>query len=267
MKKFSIIHVPLLSFFSKDLYREVGLYWKGTNFAYLLLLLAVCWIPAMIKVHTAFSNFVDNDVPAVVEQVPEITIIDGEASIKEPQPYYIKNPENGDILVIIDTTGTTKSLEDPNAICLVTKTEIMWRQSEVETRTFDLSGVKSFVLDSERIMGWLHTAEKLLVIIMYPFALLGSYVYRIIQALIYAVIGLLFASWCKVTLSYEALLRLAVVSVTPCIIINTVLGLAGIHLPYIGLLYLLIALAYLLFGVKAISQTQEEFQGPEEIEI
>lgn len=265
MKKFSIIHIPVLSFFSKELYRDVGLYWKGVNFSYLLLLLAICGIPVMIKVHLAFSNFVDNDAPAVVEQVPEITIIDGEVSIKEPQPYYIKYPENGDILAIIDTTGTIKSLEDPNTICLVTKTKVMWRQSKVETRTIDLSGVKNFVLDNKRIMGWLHTAEKFIAIIMYPFALLGSYLYRIVQALIYAAIGLLFALWCKVTLSYAALLRLAVVAVTPCVIINTILSLAGIHLPYIGLLYLLVALAYLLFGVKASSQTprtQEEFQWP-----
>jgi hypothetical protein len=149
----------------------------------------------------------------------------------------------------------------------------MWRQSKVETRTIDMSEskVKNFVLDSERITGWLHTAEKFLIIIIYPFALLGSYLYRIIQALIYAVIGLLFASWCKVTLSYAALLRLAIVSVTPSIIINTILVLAGIYLPYLWLLYLLITLAYLFFGVKASSQTpqmqQEGLQGPEEIEI
>jgi len=261
MKQFSIIHIPVLSFFSKDLYIDVGLYWKGVNFSYLLLLLAICWIPTMIKIHIGFSDFVNNDAPTVVEQVPEITIVDGEASIAEPQPYYIKDPEYSDVLAIIDTTGTIKSLEDPNTICLLTKTNIMWRQGEFETRTIDLSEVKNFVLNSDRIMGWLHTIRKFLVIMIYPFVLLGSYVYRIIQALIYAAIGLLFASWCKVTFPYAALLRLAVVAVTPSVIVNTSLGLAGIDLPYAGLLYLAVTLGYLFFGVKAISQTmpiQEE---------
>ena len=259
MKKFSIIHIPVLSFFSKDLYRDVGLYWKGLNFTYLLLLLAICWIPTMIKAHIAFSNFIDNDAPAVVEQVPEITIIDGEVSIKEPQPYYIKEPESGDILAIIDTAGTINSLEDPNAICLLTKTNIMWRQSQFEIRTMDLSEVENFVLDSDRIMGWLHITEKLIAITIYPFALLGSYFYRIVQALLYAAIGLLFASWCKATLSYAALLRLAIVAVTPCIIVGTVLGLVGVPLP--SLVYLLIALLYLFFAVKANSQTMPPQEG------
>ena len=139
MKRFSIFHIPVLSFFSKELYIDVGLHWKGVNFLYLLLLLAICWIPTMIGIHVSFLDFIDNEAPAVVEQVPEITITNGEASIKEPQPYYIKDPENGDVLAIIDTTGTIDSLEDPNAICLLTKSRVIYRETKCETRTFGLS--------------------------------------------------------------------------------------------------------------------------------
>ena len=269
MKQFSIIHIPVLSFFSKALYRDVGLYWKGVAFAYLLLLLAICWIPAMIRVHTGFSYFVDNIAPAVVEQVPEITIVDGEASIAEPQPYYITYPDCNDVLAIIDTTGTITSLEDTDAVCLLTKTSIISRKNPSQTEAIELANVENFILDSARIMGWLHTARKFLAIAIYPFVLLGSYLYRIIQALIYAAVGLLFALWCKVTLSYTTLLRLAIIAMTPCIIIKTVLGPTTHHLPYAGLIYLLVTLGYLFFGVKANSQPiplQEKPQTPEEIE-
>ncbi len=246
----------------------MGLYWKGVGFAYLLLLLGICWIPTMMKIHVSFSDFIDNEAPAVVKQVPEITITNGEVSVNKPQPYYIKAPETSEVLAIIDTTGTINSLEDPNAICLVTKTRVIWRQSKFETRTFELSGVENFALDSDRIMSWLHIARKFFAITIYPFALLGSYVYRIVQALIYAAIGLLFASWCKVSLSYAALLRLVIVAVTPCIIVSTVLGLADVHLRYAWLIYLLIALGYLFFGVKAVSETatiQEETEFPQQM--
>jgi hypothetical protein len=271
MKKFSIIHVPLLSFFSEALYRDVGLHWKGTGFAYLLLLLAVCWIPAMIQIHTGFSNFIANDAPPVVNQVPQITITNGEVSIEEPQPYYIKAPDSNQVLAIIDTTGTITSLEDEDTLCLVTGTEVITRKNDVQTQTFDLSKVEHFVLDGDRIMGWLHTAKKFLVILIYPFALFSSYAYRIIQALIYAAIGLLFAKWCNTTLSYAALLRLAVVAVTPCIIVSTVLPIADVHLPwYAPLFYLLVALGYLFFGVKACSEqpaTEQDSQFPQQPRI
>jgi hypothetical protein len=261
MKKFSIIHIPILSFFSKELYREMGLQWKGICFGYLFLLLAICWIPMMVRINTGFADFVKNNAPPVVEQVPEVTITDGGVSIQEPQPYYIKIPDTNDILAVIDTTGSIDSPQDVNAFCLLTKTNIIMKQSNFETRTYDLSQVKSFTVSGDGIMKLLHIIKKFLFIVLYPFALLGSYVYRIIQALIYAAIGLLFASACKVSLSYGALLRLAIAAMTPCMIIKTVLGLAGVYIPCVAtLLYLLITLAYLYFGVHACSQTPTAVQ-------
>jgi len=270
MKKFSIIHIPVLSFFSKELYIDVGQNWKGVNFSYLLLLLAICWIPTMIKIHVGFSNFVNNETPAIVNQVPEITITDGQVSIKETQPYYIKDPDSDEPLAIIDTTGQIESLEGTDAFCLLTGNKVIIKEGEFENRTYDLSNVKAFAVDSERITGWLHFGRKFLTVVIYPFALLGSYLFRIVQALIYAAIGLLFALWCKVTLSYATLLRLAVVAMTPCLLAKTIFGLADIHLPYATLISLVITLAYLFFAVKANSEIiliQEEAKDPEEMII
>ena len=271
MKKYSIIHIPVLSFFSKDFYREVGLNWKGLCFGYLLLILAVCWIPAMVRIHIGFAGFVNKNAPTVVEQVPEITITDGQVSIDEPEPYYIKIPDTENNLVVIDTTGSIESPQDANAFCLLTKTSLITIQSDYETRTYDLSQVKSFNVSSDGVMKFLNIMKKLLVIILYPITLLSSYVYRIIQALIFAAIGMLFASMCRISLSYGALLRLAVVAMTPCIIFKTVAGSAGMNLPCIvGLLYFVITLAYLYYGVYACSQTpitEEEIRNPQQIQM
>ncbi|MDH4241650.1 MAG: DUF1189 domain-containing protein, partial [Phycisphaerae bacterium] len=82
---------------------------------------------------------------------------------------------------------------------------------------------------------------------------------------------LLFASSCRVSLSYGALLRLAVVAMTPCIIIKTVFALAGVQLPCIVLLlYFVITLAYLYYGVHACSQiplTEQEIRNPEQTQM
>ncbi len=255
MRRYSIFHVPALSFFSKELYIDVGQNWKGVNFLYLLLLLAVCLIPRTINLHRGISNFVNNEAPAIVNQVPEITITDGQVSIKETQPYYIKDPDSDELLAIIDTTGQIESIEDTDAFCLLTGNKVIIKKSKFENRTYDLSNVKAFAVDSERITGWLHIGRKFLAVVLYPFALLSSYVYRIVQVLIYAAIGLLFASFCKTTLSYAALIRLSVVAVTPCIIVGTILGLADTSIPYF--LYLVAALVYLFFAVKSISGIPE----------
>jgi hypothetical protein len=269
MKKYSIFHIPVMSFYSADLYREVGLNWKGTNFGYLVLLLIVCWIPTVVKMHVGIADFVEEEAPAIVEQVPAITITEGEVSADVDQPYYITAPDSNEVLAIIDTTGKITRLEDVNALCLLTKTEVIYRQGPREIRTFDLSEVKSFSLDGEQIMGWLRTGSKFGAVGIYPFAVIGAYVYRIIQALIYALVGMLFASLCKVKLGYDALLRLAVVAVTPCIIFATVIGLIGTKVS--AWAYLVAALVYLYYGVRSCVQKPlaEEIEtlrpGPQDI--
>ncbi len=250
MKRFSVFHVPLLSFFSRALYRDVALHWKGTVFAYLLLLLAICWIPSMTEFHSGLADFVDDEAPSVVEQVPRITIVDGEASIDAPEPYYIKDPESDEILVIIDTTGAINSLDDREAMVLMTRTKVIFQESKRQSRTFRFAEVDEFTLDQAKIMRWLNTAKKFLVLAVYPLVVLGSFLFRIIQVLIYAAIGMLFALWCKEKLSYVAMLRLAIIAVTPCIVVETVLGAAKLH-PPIGVWYFLVTLGYLGFGVKA----------------
>ena len=255
MRRYSIFHVPALSFFSKKLYIDVSQNWKGVNFLYLLLLLAVCLMLTMINLHRGISNFVNNEASAIVNQVPEITITDGQVSIEETQPYYITDPDSDKPLAIIDTTGQIESLKDSDALFLLTGNKVIIQKSKFENRTYELSNVKAFAVDSKRITGWLHIGRKFLAVGIYPFALLGSYVYRIVQALIYAAIGLLFASFCKTTLSYAASIRLAIVAVTPCIIVGTILGLAGTSIP--SFLYLVAALVYLFFAVKSISSIPE----------
>lgn len=258
MKRFSVIHIPVLSFFSRELYRDVGLYWRGAGFAYLLLLLAACSIPWAFKFQMVLSHFIDEEVPPIVEQVPKITISKGQVHIDEPQPYYIKNPDGNDVFVIIDTTGEIESLVGTDASALLTKTKLIYRQSNVEYRTYDLSHVEEFVLDQGRINGWLNVIKKGFVPVCYPFAVLGSFMFRIVQALIYGAIGLLFASRYKVRLSYDSLLRLAVVAVTPCIIVKTILGAASVHLPMARLWYFLVTMAYLAFAVKSCSPMDEQ---------
>ena len=257
-----------MSFFSMDFYRDVGLNWKGVGFGYLLLLLAVFWLPSMIRIQWKASDFIEYEAPDVVSQVPAITIADGEVSIDEPQPYYITMPDSNKAVAIIDTTGSIISLEDPNVFCLLTKTDFIMRGSGFETRSFDLSQIETFELDSDRIMGWLRTGKKFVFIVLYPIFLGGEYVYRIIQVLIYAAIGLAFASSNRVKLTYPALLRISVMAVTPCIIFASIVGLVTKMVPW--MLYLMAALTYLFFAVRACSElpdvplATQDIQEPEQ---
>ena len=256
MKEYSIFQAPFLSFYSKDVYRDVAKNWTGPGLGYLLFVLAVCWLVTMVNITPALFDFFDNEVPKLVDQVPAITIKDGEVSIEEPQPYYIKDPEQGTVAVIIDTTGSITSLEGTDAKFLLMKTECIYEKSETETGTIDLSETEEFTLTREMIYGWTKIIKALIVPVTYLGALVLSYLARILQALVYALLGMGLAAICKVKFSFETLLRLAIVAVTPMMLIKTAVYLSGVDIPWAGLWYFLGAMGYLYFAIKANVESQ-----------
>ena len=91
IKKYSIIHLPLFSFFSKKLYRDVGQNWKGANFSYLFLLLAICWIPPTLNLRESLVESLDSNQLQIINQIPEIHIKNGQTrdQVGITVPVYI----------------------------------------------------------------------------------------------------------------------------------------------------------------------------------
>ncbi|NOG60378.1 MAG: DUF1189 domain-containing protein [Proteobacteria bacterium] len=258
MSKYSLLQIPALSFFATDVYRDMANNKEGVGFGYLFLLLAFCWLLIIIVLDSSYKSYLDENAPGFLSQFPEITIIDGQASIKEMQPYYIDDPKTGQHIAVIDTKGTINSLEQTDAVILLTKTSVIFEKNQIETRSFDLSEVGDVVIDRALISSWVEATKSWFAVFMYPFALAGSYLYRIIQMLIYAAIGLLFVSICKAELEYTQLLRLSVVAVTPSIIINTLLWMSGTNLPFAGFMYFILTMIYLFLGIKATTEGPAE---------
>lgn len=254
MKRYSILHPLYLSFFSRDLYRDVRTNWKGTGFLYLLLLLAITWLPVMYKFHLGIAEGVQQEAPKYIAQVPKITIVHGEVSIDQPVPYTISEPDNGTPLMVIDTSGQITSFEQTTALMLLTKNKFMYREAqgnETRMRIYDLSQIEAFTLDRDRVNGWVQIFRQFFAAFAYPFAVASSFVYRFLQLLLYAAIGMLFVKMVKAPLDYSAVLRLATVSITPVVILSTLSTLTGLHIPDFWLVCFVIAMGYLFFAVKA----------------
>jgi hypothetical protein len=250
-------HAPFMAFFSPGFYRDVGAHWRGAVFGYLLLLLAICWVPDFVQFQLFVGDYVENKAPALISQIPPIRIIKGQVFVDVVQPYEIIAPDSGKVLALIDTTGAKTSLEGTEAQALLTRTEVIFRESGVETRTISLKRVERFTLDRERVWGWLTIFNRFCAIVTFPLAVIGSFAFRIMQALLCAAIGLLFAKWCKTSTSYGTLLRLSVMAVTPVIIAGTIVEMARVKVPFHNLLYFAAAIGYLFLGVKAISRRAE----------
>jgi len=254
MRQYNYFQAFYLSFFSAPLYCDVARRWRGTGFLYLLLLLALAWIPTMAGVQATIARGIDSEAHAFVSQIPAITITNGEVSTDVETPHFIRDPDTDKAWAIIDLTGEYTSLEDTEAAVLLTRRQVLMKRMRgtiEETRGFDLSTIESFSVTRADIQGWLEAAKVWLAIVFYPFAVVFSFIYRIVQALIYALIGLLIARSLEVTLDYGTLLRLAVVAVTPVIILGTVLSVGSVRVPALWLISFAVAMGYLTFAIKA----------------
>ena len=259
MKRFSILHPLYMSFYSSELYQDVGGNWKGAGLGYLFLVMALLQLPMAAKIHVSFSKWVASGASEVVDKIPQITINHGEVSTNVATPYYIPQPadpanrlgKTSEYLAVIDLSGQYKSLEDVDSSILLTKHSLIVRNRPAETRSYDLSGVESFSVDSARIHGWLNSSRYFVAPGFYGLVLVFSFLYRVAQVALYAAVGIAFARSLNAALEYPALMRLAAVAVTPAMILNEVVDLTQTHIPLWSLICLGMAMGYLYFGVKA----------------
>jgi hypothetical protein len=157
----------------------------------------------------------------------------------------------------IDTSGQITSIDQTTAIALLTKKNfIMRQQHRGETRTFDLSAIQSLTLDRDMVMSWVQAFKKWFALFAYPFAVAGSFAFRAIQVLLYALIGMLFAGILKTTLDYAALVRLSVIAITPVVLLHTLRRLLDVHVPLTWLISFAIAMGYLFIAVKSSSEAE-----------
>src|SRR5258705_3112365 len=253
MRRYSIFHPLILSFFSKSLYRDVAKNWRGTGLLYLLLILALLWIPTIIKGHLGFTRWVDQDAKGITQQIPPITITNGHASTNVPLPYFIKEPKTGETLALIDTRDNSAA-GNTSVPLVLTETKLITNKSATETRIYDLSSVGNFSVDQTRVEGWLGTASQWFFRALYPLGVLFSFIFRGIQVLIYALIGLLFARMLNANLDSKTLMRLAAISITPVLVLNLLFEFFPVRIHGWLLLGIVIELGYLFFSVKVSSE-------------
>jgi len=245
-----------MSFYSGSLYRDVGKNWRKISFLYLLLLSAVCTIPYVFKMHFRISDYLLNEGPKIVEQIPVITIKKGMVSIDRPMPYVTRDPEANEPLAIIDTTGHVTSLAGSPAVALLTRTTLLIRRSPTETWPYDLSEIDSLIIDRSKWYDWMETFVETFDYVFYPLALFSFFLFRTLQALIFGGLAMLFARGLKASLGYAACVSLAVVSMTPTILLNTVYNYVGLNIPFSWLISTLISLCYLYGAVKANAESE-----------
>lgn len=264
------------SFYSKNLYVDVGKKWKGLGLLYLLLVIALLSIPLAIKlsmdIKTAFNDMLYD--PLV--KTPILYIQNGQLSFDKPMPYLVKN-NKGKVVLIIDTTGSvnTFTTKYPDLSILINKDKLSYLipipklptiagLGSSATQQKSVPFVQSFgkaaneVFDGKRLVES-HSISWLQIVIQwmtYPMVVAAFFSIFIIMFLVLAMMGQVLASvFFSFSLSYFTACRLLCVSSTPMLVF--LIGTMTFHIIFNGMGIVLLGLLFVYYSLALFYMKQE----------
>jgi hypothetical protein len=247
---FRFWQAPYFAFFSQPFYRDVGQRWRGLSLTYLLLLLAVAWLPNILLLNGRLETFRTTTLPPLLEQVPRLEIQNGEVKADVKMPHRIVDPTTQETIIVIDTSATENDFDRLNTAILITKDQVISNRNNL-TRNFDVSDLEGVVIEKESLGRFIEGSIAWTRTLAYPLLVINSWGYRLFQALLFGVLGLIIANTIQVKLPYAALVRLSIIALTPVIVLRTLLGFFSISLPLWWLVAFAITVIYLYQGIKA----------------
>lgn len=251
MSKYNIFQALYLSFFSRKLYKDVGENWGGKTFLYLFVLLALSWIGQTAIMQAGLTRLYAQASTEFMTQLPLVTIKNGNVTTPENRPYIIKDPSSAEVFAIIDTSGKFTDLSNAKSEILVTRTKIYEQRNKQEVRIHQLPDTLNMTINPVSINDYVKRLVGFAWIFIFTFVLITSYIYRVLQVLLYSVLGKIFSSISGANVDYGTILQITIVALTPAIALSTLLDLMSISLPHHYLVYFVIAMGYMIYGIQA----------------
>lgn len=257
MQQYNIFQAIPMSFYSKNLYKDVAQNWGIKSFFYLLFILALSWIVATYTMQRDINRAVSNKTEQFFSQFPVITVKDGKISTPENRPYTIISPETKEKIIVIDTSGQTKSV-DSKANILVTENQIIITNDEKansteapHTEIYHVPSSFNTTINPDNFKTFFDNLANFIWVFYFVGFVIVSFIYRIFQALLYSLFGKIFSLMVGVPIKYSQILQIALVSITPVIVLSTIFYHFNIHFPLQLLFYVVLAMFYLCYGILA----------------
>jgi len=254
MESTNFIKAIFASFYSRSFYREVAEKWRARTFLYLLILLAICWVFISITRTVNFYNMLHEELTVISTQMPVMTVTDGVAKTQQQGTFYIKLPQSGKLLAVVNTDGSFKNFDKSEATVFISKDAVLIKSnSKIDTYKYPsmLKGTISPMQIQSHMSAMKYLGIPFTAIVLYLLGLFVAYIYRIVQSLVYALIGWLFTVILGRKLDYVQNLNIAMVAITPSIILCTLAYVLNVSFRFDWLAYFVLSMLYLLFGVTS----------------
>lgn len=244
---------PRMGFFSRIYYSIAGFskyrYFlrQGTGKAvvYLLLITLVLGVITFIPAVNEYNKIMDELIANFDSKIPDFEFANGKLEVSGKMPIII---DDGGVTIVIDTSPDAEEaiLEQYDTVMLITSDKII-QKNYVDKTVTNLSTLQGVVLSRESIKQVL-PIMKPIGIFVFIFGGIFFICGKFISAFIVSLAGIIISSIRKTNLSYRSIFKISVYSLTLPLLLCTVLSLLPVHIPYLWLIFYIIAAVY-VYGV------------------
>lgn len=255
MSKYGYLQGIVMSFYSRDFYRDVVQNWSAGVFLYLLLILAFCLVSPTIHIQKGINVGYNAFSEKIFPQIPVMTFKSGELTTPDNRPYEIVD-SNKNVIVLIDTSGKHQDFSNTEASVLLTKHAILFHEKSGDTKTYHYSK-GSLQIDPTAIQQVIGKVIDWTWVILFPILLLLFFIYRVLISVLYAVLGKILALLLSVQLTFPEVYKIVIFATTPTIILGTLFNEFQVSFHGMWLFYFVLSMGYILFGIVANKSTKK----------
>lgn len=262
----SLLSAPFEAVYNKDLYRKAAQSSAAHGFLYLLYFSVLITVLAMLVISVTIVPEGNRFMAWIKMNMPVVEIVRGEGiKINASSPYEMIHPEYGKV-AIFDMTKTEVSLEEiGDWKVFVTSTKGYFQRDNGQLQVYDLkgtrraeekAGVDDRVVDAAFVQKIENIVKPVLLVLILGIIFVFFFIWKLIAALFYSLIGISLNRMRRERLSYGQILNVSFLAITPAAWVQFLLLLRGLEIPFGFLWSLAITSAYLYFGIK---KAEEDF--------
>lgn len=250
---------PGMGFFQKILHSVAGFgkyrffirQRPGKAVVYLLLLSLILGVASLIPLVVDFNNAISGFITDFDKSVPNFTFENGKLSVEGNMPIILGE---GNSTVIIDTSDRTDESvlgNYDNAILITSDRMIQKTYANRQVTNFSLmQGVKFDRESVKRVLPFIKFLSVFIIIFGSIFFICAKF----FSALIVSLIGLIINAVRGTALPYSDVFKISVYSLTLPLLIGTLINLTGVNIPYLYLIFYLIAIVYVWGSFNSIKK-------------
>lgn len=222
------------SFYSRQLYVDVGKRWKGLGLLYFVLVIAILCTPFALRVAFVFKQDFTQQIVEPLKQLPIFYVQNGVISIDQPTPYLIKNAK-GQVVLIVDTEDKINQFDEryPDLVLLINKNSVAFRvptlqlfHQSVPTRNTEQPLIQTLgkevntVFNGTQFIESAHIEAMIVAmqVLLYPLICVVFCSIFFVMFPVIALLGQVFANvFFSFQIGYKQACRLLIVSSTPMV--------------------------------------------------